>query len=81
MKYRIVEFKEALATSATGDRFFIQIGTKTKKKCWFFHVNTVVWENVVSANNTAALGFATLKEAKEMIDELKKQEPIYHYIK
>lgn len=79
MKYRIAEFPEAINTS--GEMFFVQTGKVVRKKLfWIIYIPETVWERVEDRDKKP-VGHKSINEAYKLIEELKKQEPIYHYIK
>ena len=81
MKFRIIEFQKP--DEKTNNRFFVQVGkTHREKLFWFITVPKTTWEFIPNEeeDDKPAIGHRTFEEALKLVDELKKQIPIYHYI-
>lgn len=82
MRFRIVEFSEP-QIKGSKDKFFVEIGTEVKeKRKWWFPETKIIWESVKDEDNeNNIIGHKSYADAVKFIDELKKQIPVYHYIK
>lgn len=82
MLFRIVEFSEP-QVKGSKDKFFVEIGTEVeeKRKFWF-PKKKIIWEGLKDPDNEENfIGHKNYGEAVKFIEELKKQIPVYHYIK